>query len=258
MLVAWQRFVLPVLRAIGRIAAAGLRFGERHITPARAVAATSLVAIGALAASQWLDYRSVSVGNDAYSGTVGIVAPPPEVSSDIAGHAHSWVMLPLALIAFVALVLALTGRRRAAFALVPVGIAAVAISLAVDAPKGLDEGAAAIAYEGATATPAEGLLDADRHRHGADRLRADAAAVPAPGAGRSSADRDRPDPASARAACARAQAPSTAAPAQGSRDRGKRKVQGAGLERGPQLARADPAAAPGGDRRGGAACSPRS
>ena len=138
--------------------AARLRFGERHVTPARAVAAVALVAIGALAASQWLDYRAVSVGNDAYSGTVGIVAPPPEVSSDIADHAHGWVMLPLgALIAFVALVLALTGRRRRAFALVPVGIAAIAISLAVDAPKGLDEGAAAIAYEGATATLLKGF-----------------------------------------------------------------------------------------------------
>ena len=39
----------------------------------------------------------------------------------------------------------------------PVGIAAVAISLAVDAPKGLDEGAAAIAYEGATATLLKGF-----------------------------------------------------------------------------------------------------
>lgn len=153
----WRRVLLPLLRLIGRAAAACLHFGERHLTPARAVAATCLVAIGALAASQWLDYRSVSVGNDAYSGTVGIVAPPPEVSSDIAGHAHSWVMLPLALVALVALVLALTGRRRAALALVPVGIAAIAISLAVDAPKGLDEGEAAIAYEGATATLLEGF-----------------------------------------------------------------------------------------------------
>lgn len=153
----WRRVLLPLLRLIGRAAAACLRFGERHVTPARAVAATCFVAIGALAASQWLDYRSVSVGNDAYSGTVGIVAPPPEVSSDIAGHAHSWVMLPLALVALVALALALTGRRRAALALVPVGIAAIAISLAVDAPKGLDEGEAAIAYEGATATLLEGF-----------------------------------------------------------------------------------------------------
>ena len=111
---AWRRVLLPLLRLIGRAVAACLRFGERHVTPARAVAATCLVAIGALAASQWLDYRSVSVGNDAYSGTVGIVAPPPEVSSDIAGHAHSWVMLPLALIALVALAL---GVHRPAQAL---------------------------------------------------------------------------------------------------------------------------------------------
>ena len=92
-------------------------------------------------------------------------------------------MLPLALIALVALVLALDepAPRRSPLALVPIGIAVIAISLAVDAPKGLDEGEAALAYEGATREPARGLLDADRHRLGADRLRPDAAALPAAG-----------------------------------------------------------------------------
>ncbi len=127
------------------------------MTPARAVAATVLVAIAALGASQWLDYRSVTVGSDAYSGTVGIVAPAPEVSTEIAGHAHSWAMLPLAVVALVALVLALTGRRRAGFLLAGVGIAVIAISIAVDAPKGLDEGQAAVAYEGASASLLEGF-----------------------------------------------------------------------------------------------------
>ena len=78
MLGAWLRGPCSrLLRALGRAARRGLRFGERHVTPARAVAAVGLVAIGALAASQWLDYRSVSVGTDAYSGAVGAVAPPP-------------------------------------------------------------------------------------------------------------------------------------------------------------------------------------
>ena len=151
-LAVWLRVVLPVVRALGRFAALCLRVAERQVTPARAVAVTGLVAIAALAASQWLDYRSVSVGADAYSGAVGDVAPPPEVETEIAGNAHSWAMLPLALIALVALVVALARRRRVALALVPVGIAVIVISLAVDAPKGLDEGQAAIAYEGASAS----------------------------------------------------------------------------------------------------------
>jgi hypothetical protein len=156
---AWLRFVLPVLRALGRAGAAALRLGERHVTPARGVTAVGLVAIGALAASQWLDYRSISIGADAYSDAVGSVAPPPQVDSDIAGHAHGWVMLPLALLALVAVVVAATStrRRRIALALVPIGIAVVAISLAVDAPKGLDEGEAALAYEGATASLLQGF-----------------------------------------------------------------------------------------------------
>ena len=73
---------------------------ERHLTPARAVAAVAMVACAALAASQWLDYRSVSVGIDAYAGEVGAIAPPPEVESEIAGNAHAWVMVPLAVAAW--------------------------------------------------------------------------------------------------------------------------------------------------------------
>ena len=72
-------------RALGARSPRPLRFAERRVTPARGVAAVGLVAIGALAASQWLDYRAISVGADAYSGAVGSVAPPPEVATDIAG-----------------------------------------------------------------------------------------------------------------------------------------------------------------------------
>ena len=153
----WLRVLLPALRALGRAAAATLRFGERHVTPGRAVAACVAVAIGALAASQWLDYRSISIGADAYAGAVGDVAPPPQVNTEIAGHAHGWVMLPLAALSLVPLVLALTGRRRFALALVPIGIAVIVISVAVDAPKGLDEGETALAYEGAKASLLEGF-----------------------------------------------------------------------------------------------------
>ncbi|MDX6581781.1 MAG: hypothetical protein QOI10_965 [Solirubrobacterales bacterium] len=154
---AWQRVVRPLLIAIWRLLGASVRFLDRHVTPARAVAAVGLVAAGALAASQWLDYHAVSVGTDAYSGSVGAIAPPPEIESEIAGNAHSWVMLPLAAAALVVITLALTGRRRAAALLIPIGIVVIAISLIVDVPKGLDEGSAAIAYEGASASLLEGF-----------------------------------------------------------------------------------------------------
>ena len=66
-------------------------------------------------------------------------------------------MLPLAVGALVALTVALSGRRRAAALLIPIGIAVIAIALIVDVPKGLDEGAASVAYEGASASLLEGF-----------------------------------------------------------------------------------------------------
>ena len=117
----------------------------------------AIVAAGVLAASQWVDYHSVSVGVDAYAGDVGAVAPPPEIESEVAGNAHGWVMVPLAAAALVAIVLAMLGRRRLAGLLIPIGVAVIAIALIVDVPKGLDEGTAAVAYEAVEAELLEGF-----------------------------------------------------------------------------------------------------
>jgi hypothetical protein len=154
---AWLKVVRPTLVWLWTMARATLRFAQNHIRPAHGVIACALVAIGALAASQWLDYHQVTVGTDAYSGTVGDVAPAPEVESDIAGTAHAWIMLPLAVLALIVLTIALTGRRKAAALLVPIGLAVIAVTLIVDLPKGLDEGTASIAYEGASASLLEGF-----------------------------------------------------------------------------------------------------
>jgi hypothetical protein len=153
----WMRGLRPLLIGLWKFARAAVRLAERYVTPARAVVAVSLVAVGALAASQWLDYHSVTVGTDAYAGAVGAVAPAPEVESEIAGNAHGWVMVPLAVAALVVLTIALSGRRRAAVLLVPIGIAVIVIALVIDVPKGLDEGSAAVTYEGASANLLEGF-----------------------------------------------------------------------------------------------------
>ena len=154
---AWRRVGRPALALA--IAFVGLlyRLALRHLTPARAVAAVALVSIGVLVASQWVDYRGISVGNDAYGGDVGAVAPAPEVAREQAGESHSWVMLPLAAAALAVLALALTGRRRLARLMVPLGIAVIAIALLVDRPNGLDEGGAAVAYQGVSAQLLEGF-----------------------------------------------------------------------------------------------------
>ncbi len=156
-LVAWRRVVAPGLRLLWRLLVGLLHFGERHVTPARALGVVALVAIGVLVASQWRDYSAVSVGVDAYAGDVGAVAPAPEVSSAPAHEAHGPVMVILAALALVALAGAFAKRRRLSVWLVAIGVAVLAISLLVDAPKGLDEGDAAVAYESASSALLSGF-----------------------------------------------------------------------------------------------------
>lgn len=153
----WRGALRPALVLAWRALRAAVAYCDRHLTPARAVAVVGIVAAVALGASQWLDYHSVSVGTDAYSGSVGVVAPPPEVETEIAGKAHAWVMIPLAVAALAALAFALLRRPRAAALLVPVGVAVIAVALIVDVPEGLDEGTAAVAYDGAEAHLLEGF-----------------------------------------------------------------------------------------------------
>ncbi|MQA74909.1 MAG: hypothetical protein GEU88_11310 [Solirubrobacterales bacterium] len=129
----------------------------RHVTPARAVGVVALVALASLAASQWLDYRAISIGTDAYAGGIGVVAPAPEVDRVRAGDAHSWVMLPIALGGLACLALALWRRPALARLLALLGAAVIAIAVLVDAPRGLDEGATAVAYQGAEAHLLQGF-----------------------------------------------------------------------------------------------------
>jgi hypothetical protein len=155
-LAAWN-LIRPVLVAAIGLGAAAVRAGQRQLTPARAVALVAFGALAALAASQWVDYRGVSVGTEGYAGSTGAVAPPPDVAREPAGDAHAWAMLPLAAAGAVLLAVSLTGRRLAARLLVPLGLAVITISLAIDVPTGLDEGGAAISYQDAEARLLEGF-----------------------------------------------------------------------------------------------------
>ena len=154
---AWLRLVLPVLRFAWLVLVALYGLAARHVTPARAVAFVGLAAAVALVASQWLDYRSVTVGNDAYAEGLQAVAPAPDVTRDRAGEAHAWVMIPLAALGGLGIALAAAGRVRAAWFAVAAGVGAIAIAVGIDAPKGLDEGPAAVTYEGAEAQLLDGF-----------------------------------------------------------------------------------------------------
>ncbi|MCD6014640.1 MAG: hypothetical protein K0R88_724 [Solirubrobacterales bacterium] len=113
-LFGWRRALRPPLVAVLALIRAAYRLALSRVSPARAVTAVCLVAIASLAASQWLTYRGISVGTDAYSGGVEAVAPAPEIDRQAAGDAHYWVMLPLALTGLAVLARALTGLQFAA------------------------------------------------------------------------------------------------------------------------------------------------
>jgi hypothetical protein len=149
-LAAW-RFLWPLLIAAWKALGALVRWAERVVTPTRAAAAVLFVAIGVLVVSQFIDYTETRAGVPAYAG-VKDIAPAPQVSSDPTHDAHSWVVLALAAAALVILVLSLRGRWRLARMLVPIGLAVILISVFIDRPAGLDEGAAADLYEGAEAS----------------------------------------------------------------------------------------------------------
>jgi hypothetical protein len=150
-LAAW-RFVLPVLQLLWRQLVRLFRLAEREVTPLRAALVVAAVTAVALAGSQVADYRTISTGAGDYAGFES-VAPAPEVEGETksTGSAHAWLGLPLAIGALLVVVACARGRR-VAWWLAPIGLVTIAISLIVDVPKGLDEGDAAVAYQGAEAS----------------------------------------------------------------------------------------------------------
>lgn len=150
LVLAGWRVVWPLALALAAAGLRALRFAQREATPARAVAAVALAAAALLAAAQFAELRAVSVGVGQYGGVEG-VAPAPQVDELRIGSTHLWLGLPLALAAAALTVLAVRRRPQAARLLAVIGVAVLVLSLAVDLPKGLDEGNAAVAYEDARA-----------------------------------------------------------------------------------------------------------
>jgi len=140
-----------VRKATARIAKA--------IARTRAVATPQRVALGLLAASalalvvsQFIEYRAVEIGQPGYVGLPA--ADPPTVDEKTAGQAHSYLLVPLGLLAGGLALAAIPRPRPRRFGLFLAGLGAIglAVVLLVDLPAGLDEGAAASRFSGATAT----------------------------------------------------------------------------------------------------------
>jgi hypothetical protein len=123
---------------------------SRAVNPSRATACVALAAIGALAASQLVDYRAVEIGARRYKGLSGVA--PPEVGSATLRSAHGDWVLVICGIALAVLV-AVVWLRRPALArfLILLGAAVIAVALAVDRPHGLAVGRAGLDYQGARA-----------------------------------------------------------------------------------------------------------
>jgi len=151
-LIAIGRRLAGPIGAVLRIAGRAARGGSRLLTPARALAIVVAGAAVLLALSQYADYRTVAIGNDAYSG-VQSLAPAPETGRLPTGDAHSYVFVPVAIACLLLLAVATIGRRWRACRLITLaGIAAVLVALIVDRPAGLDPGDAAIAFQGVHAS----------------------------------------------------------------------------------------------------------
>lgn len=150
------RTVRPLVLAALRLTRRGLAWAARVVTPSRAVAAVVISAAVVLAVSQFVDYRGVKIGAPAYAG-VEPVAPAPQTDRQTTGSVHGYAMVPVALVVIGAAILALRGHWRVARVIPLLGALVIAVSLLLDARKGLEEGDAGIAYEGAIAVLIEGF-----------------------------------------------------------------------------------------------------
>jgi hypothetical protein len=137
----------PRLTRLRRGIAAALAAASRAITPARGLLIAAICCAVLLGLSQFADYRGIAIGVESYDETIAAVAPAPEVGRAELGTAHSYLMVPAALIAIALLaVAAATGRWRLCRLAVLIGLAAVLVSFLVDRPKGLEEGELAQAF----------------------------------------------------------------------------------------------------------------
>ncbi|MEK6277456.1 MAG: hypothetical protein AABM29_05545 [Actinomycetota bacterium] len=152
-----ERLLAAVFSAATVATARTVAFLERQVSPERALLGVTGGAAACLALSQFVAYRGVDVGRPDYA-EVSNVAPPPQTALSDAGAAHAYVLVPLAALALVIALLAVTRRRwRLGRLVAGVGLVGILISLAIDLPKGLDAGTAGVAFAGAKATMKEGF-----------------------------------------------------------------------------------------------------
>jgi len=166
----WPR-LRPLLGFLFRVLAAGERLVRglvalligtatavsRVVTPARAAAVVLIAAGGLLVASQFIDYRGVEIGQPGYAG-IPDVAKAPTVEVRSAGEAHSYLLLPVGVLAIGIGLLALRREaRRLGLLVAGLGLLSLAVILLVDLPSGLDEGSQTSRFAGTSAVLEDGF-----------------------------------------------------------------------------------------------------
>ncbi len=146
-----------LLLATGSRSARAATAASAALTPRRAVCAATLGAAACLLAAQFVEYRSVEVGQAAYAGLPAAAAPT--VGGETPSDAHSFALVVLALAAAATSLLALRpGRLGLARVTVALGAASLAVILLVDLPAGLATGAQAARFSGASAVLEDGFF----------------------------------------------------------------------------------------------------
>jgi hypothetical protein len=127
------------------------------MTPKRVALGLLAASSLALVVSQFIEYRAIEIGQPGYAGLPA--AQPPTVGEKTAGQAHSYLLVPLGLLAGgLALVSIRRPRPRGlGLTFAALGLVGLAVVLLNDLPAGLDEGAQASQFSGATATLRSGF-----------------------------------------------------------------------------------------------------
>jgi hypothetical protein len=144
------------MRRVGAATSRAATRASRALTPERAVCGVIVASATCLVISQFVSYRSIEIGQPAYAGLTA--ASPPTVGVKTAGEAHAYLLVPVALLAAIAGVLALRPSRRGlGRVVVALGLLSIAVILLVDLPAGLDAGAQTSRFAGAKAVLDDGF-----------------------------------------------------------------------------------------------------